>query len=73
MDAGALAAEQTIDGRRPGWRLRVSIALGENFFLLAVKSILSCVSDPTIFLFLFVFFSSAFSPLKMCYLGFKIR
>ena len=64
MGAGALAAEQTVGGKRPGWRLRVSIALGENFFFLAIKSILPCVSDPTIFLFLFVFVFLSFFSIK---------
>ena len=59
MDEGALASERMVGRKCPGWRLRVSIALSQNFFFLAINAILPC-GYPMIFLFLFlpsVFFS----------------
>ena len=70
MDEGALASEWTVGRKCPGRRRRVSIALSQNFFFLAINAILPC-GYPTIFLLLFlpsVFFSFE----KIYYLGYKL-
>jgi hypothetical protein len=44
---GALAVEPSTMGRKwPGWRLRVSIALGKNFFFSVINSILTVSLTP---------------------------